>query len=139
MSVSHRLWANGSIRFGALVLGFMILVSLLAPWLGTVDPSAMDSNFINKPAGLKGDFTLLDGSTVARPPGAFGVWKKAAGWDWTSAGPQTPETSSCIVPVAPRVRPAMAEPRMNQPMQVQATMQAERSRWDVLMVAAVGC
>jgi len=65
MSVSHRLWANGSIRFGALVLGFMVLVSLLAPWLGTLDPSAMDSNFINKPAGLKGDFTLVDGSTVA--------------------------------------------------------------------------
>jgi len=65
MSVSHRLWANGSIRFGAVVLGFMVLVSLLAPWLGTVDPAAMDSNFINKPAGLKGDFTLVDGSTVA--------------------------------------------------------------------------
>jgi peptide/nickel transport system permease protein len=65
MSVSHRLWANGSIRFGALVLGFMVLVSLLAPWLGTVDPAAMDSNFINKAAGLKGDFTLVDGSSVA--------------------------------------------------------------------------
>ena len=65
MSVSQRLWANGSIRFGAVVLGFMVLVSLLAPWLGTLDPSAMDSNFINKPAGLKGDFTLVDGSTVA--------------------------------------------------------------------------
>jgi peptide/nickel transport system permease protein len=47
------------------VLGFMVLVSLLAPWLGTVDPAAMDSNFINKPAGMKGDFTLLDGSTIA--------------------------------------------------------------------------
>ena len=65
MSISHRLWANGSIRFGAVVLGFMVLVSLLAPWLGTVDPAAMDSNFINKPAGLKGDFALVDGSTVA--------------------------------------------------------------------------
>ena len=65
MSVFHRLWANGSIRFGAVVLGFMVLVSLLAPWLGTLDPAAMDSNFINKPAGLKGDFTLVDGSTVA--------------------------------------------------------------------------
>jgi peptide/nickel transport system permease protein len=65
MSVSHRLWANGSIRFGAVVLGFMVLVSLLAPWLGTLDPAAMDSNFINKPAGLKGNFTLVDGSTVA--------------------------------------------------------------------------
>ena len=65
MSVSRRLWANGSIRFGAVVLGFMVLVSLLAPWLGTLDPAAMDSNFINKPAGLKGVFTLVDGSTVA--------------------------------------------------------------------------
>ena len=65
MSLSHRLWANGSIRFGAVVLGFMVLVSLLAPWLGTVDPAAMDSNFINKPAGLKADFALVDGSTVA--------------------------------------------------------------------------
>jgi len=65
MSASQRLWANGLIRFGAVVLGFMVLLSLLAPWLGTVDPAAMDSNFINKPAGLKGDFTLLDGSTIA--------------------------------------------------------------------------
>jgi peptide/nickel transport system permease protein len=65
MSVSQRLWANGSVRFGVVVLGFMVLVALLAPWLGTVDPAAMDSNFINKPAGMKGDFTLLDGSAIA--------------------------------------------------------------------------
>jgi peptide/nickel transport system permease protein len=65
MSASQRLWANGSIRFGVVVLGLMVLLSLFAPWLGTVDPAAMDSNFINKPAGMKGDFTLVDGSTVA--------------------------------------------------------------------------
>lgn len=65
MSVYQRLWANGSVRFGIVVLGFMVMVSLLAPWLGTVDPAAMDSNFINKPQGMKGDFTLVDGSTVA--------------------------------------------------------------------------
>jgi peptide/nickel transport system permease protein len=65
MSVYQRLWANGSVRFGLVVLGFMVAVSLLAPWLGTVDPAAMDSNFINKPLGMKGDFTLVDGSTVA--------------------------------------------------------------------------
>ncbi|MEK7346994.1 MAG: ABC transporter permease [Pseudomonadota bacterium] len=65
MSVYQRLWANGSVRFGVVVLGFMVMVSLLAPWLGTVDPAAMDSNFINKPQGMKGDFTLVDGSTVA--------------------------------------------------------------------------
>ena len=65
MSVYQRLWANGSVRFGLVVLGFMVAVSLLAPWLGTVDPAAMDSNFINKPLGMKGDFALVDGSTVA--------------------------------------------------------------------------
>ncbi len=65
MSVYQRLWANGSVRFGLVVLGFMVAVSLLAPWLGTVDPAAMDSNFINKRLGMKGDFTLVDGSTVA--------------------------------------------------------------------------
>jgi peptide/nickel transport system permease protein len=42
----------------------MILVALLAPFLGTVDPSAMDSNFINKAVGVSGQFALLDGSTV---------------------------------------------------------------------------
>ena len=83
MSVSQRLWANGSIRFGAVVLGFMVLVSLLAPWLGTLDPAAMDSNFINKPAGLKGDFTLVDGSTVAH---TFWLGTDSFGRDMYSRG-----------------------------------------------------
>jgi peptide/nickel transport system permease protein len=65
-TVTQRLWAHGSVRFGVLVLGFMCLIALLAPWLGTVDPAAMDSNHINKAAGMKGDFALLDGSTVAQ-------------------------------------------------------------------------
>jgi len=59
------LWAHGSVRFGVLVLGFMCLIALIAPLLGTVDPAAMDSNHINKAAGVSGDFALLDGSTVA--------------------------------------------------------------------------
>ena len=64
-SVTQRLWAHGSVRFGVLVLGFMCLIALIAPLLGTVDPAAMDSNHINKAAGASGDFALLDGSTVA--------------------------------------------------------------------------
>jgi peptide/nickel transport system permease protein len=59
------LWAHGTVRFGVLVLGFMCLIALIAPLLGTVDPAAMDSNHINKAAGKSGDFALLDGSTVA--------------------------------------------------------------------------
>ncbi|MBU3712957.1 MAG: ABC transporter permease [Limnohabitans sp.] len=64
-TVTQRLWAHGSVRFGVLVLGFMCLIALIAPLLGTVDPAAMDSNHINKAAGASGDFALLDGSTVA--------------------------------------------------------------------------
>jgi peptide/nickel transport system permease protein len=43
----------------------MLLVSLFAPWLGTVDPAAMDANHINKALGLAGEFALPDGSVVA--------------------------------------------------------------------------
>ena len=64
-TVTQRLWAHGSVRFGVLVLGFMCLIALIAPLLGTVDPAAMDSNHINKAAGKTGDFALLDGTTVA--------------------------------------------------------------------------
>ena len=64
-TVTQRLWAHGTVRFGVLVLGFMCLIALIAPLLGTVDPAAMDSNHINKAAGKSGDFALLDGSTVA--------------------------------------------------------------------------
>ena len=64
-ALSHRLWAHGSVRFGTAVLGLMLLVSLCAPWLGTVDPAAMDANHINKALGLSGEFALPDGSVVA--------------------------------------------------------------------------
>ena len=64
-TVTQRLWAHGTVRFGVLVLGFMCLIALIAPLLGTVDPAAMDSNHLNKAAGKSGDFALLDGSTVA--------------------------------------------------------------------------
>ena len=64
MNAFQRLLANGSVRFGATVLGLMLLVAALAPFLGTVDPAAMDSNFINKTAGDAGMFALLDGTAV---------------------------------------------------------------------------
>ena len=64
-ALSHRLWVHGSVRFGTAVLGLMLLVSLFAPWLGTVDPAAMDANHINKALGLAGEFALPDGSVVA--------------------------------------------------------------------------
>ncbi len=64
-SVVRKLLAHSAIRFGASVLGVLLAVALLAPWLGTVDPAAMDSANINTLAGTRGTFSLLDGTSLA--------------------------------------------------------------------------
>lgn len=64
-SVVRKLLAHSAIRFGASVLGVLIALALLAPWLGTVDPAAMDSANINTQAGALGTFSLLDGTSLA--------------------------------------------------------------------------
>ena len=64
-SLQSRLWDHGSVRFGVAVLAFMVIVAVFAPWLGTVDPVAMDANHINKAAGVAGDFALPDGQVLA--------------------------------------------------------------------------
>jgi peptide/nickel transport system permease protein len=64
-TLQRRLWDHGSVRFGVAVLAFMVLVALFSPWLGTVDPAAMDANHINKAAGLAAEFALPDGQVVA--------------------------------------------------------------------------
>lgn len=63
-SILRRLWRNGAFRFGTLVLGLLLLVALAAPWLGTVDPAAMDASQINTAAGARGGFALPDGRQV---------------------------------------------------------------------------
>jgi peptide/nickel transport system permease protein len=64
-TLQRRLWDHGSVRFGVAVLAFMVVVAMFAPWLGTVDPAAMDANHINKAAGVAGDFALPDGQVLA--------------------------------------------------------------------------
>ncbi|MDI9329716.1 MAG: ABC transporter permease [Alphaproteobacteria bacterium] len=64
LTLKQRLWANGAVRFGSWVLGLMLLLALAAPWLGTVEPGAMDSNYINKAALTSGPFAMPDGQTV---------------------------------------------------------------------------
>jgi len=64
-SLQNRLMGHGSVRFGVAVLAFMVIVAVFAPWLGTVDPVAMDANHINKAAGVAGDFALPDGQVLA--------------------------------------------------------------------------
>ncbi|MDP2817771.1 MAG: ABC transporter permease [Polaromonas sp.] len=61
----RRLWGNSAFRFGAGVIGVLLLLAALAPVLGTVDPAAMDSANINTAAGVHGKFAQLDGSVVA--------------------------------------------------------------------------
>ncbi|MBA4328567.1 MAG: peptide ABC transporter permease [Polaromonas sp.] len=60
----RRLWVNTAFRFGAGVIGVLLLLAALAPVLGTVDPAAMDSAHINTAAGVRGEFTQLDGTLV---------------------------------------------------------------------------
>ncbi|MDO8386740.1 MAG: ABC transporter permease [Polaromonas sp.] len=60
----RRLWANTAFRFGAGVIGLLLLLAALAPVLGTVDPAAMDSAHINTAAGVRGEFAQLDGTMV---------------------------------------------------------------------------
>ena len=62
--LSQRLWRNSAFRFGVLVLGVLLLLAAIAPWLGTVDPAAMDSAHINTAAGVLGQFAQLDGTLV---------------------------------------------------------------------------
>ena len=59
-----RLWRNSAFRFGTLVLLVLLLVALTAPWLGTVDPAAMDSANINTAHGVTAAFAQLDGRSI---------------------------------------------------------------------------
>lgn len=52
----RQLFQNSAIRFGAIVLGLLVLLAILAPWLGTVNPAQMDANHINTKAGASGEF-----------------------------------------------------------------------------------
>lgn len=63
-STLSRLARNGAIRFGSAVLAVLIAIALAAPWLGTVDPSAMDASHIYAPSGTKAPFAMADGSSV---------------------------------------------------------------------------
>lgn len=64
-TVWRQLWANGAVKFGVVVLAALLLLALAAPWLGTVDPSAMDASHINAPAGHAAAFALQNGTHVA--------------------------------------------------------------------------
>ncbi|MFT3817488.1 MAG: ABC transporter permease [Rubrivivax sp.] len=63
-SAWQRVRRNGSVRLGGAVLLVLVLVALLAPWLGTVDPSLFDPASRDLLPGKTGEITTLEGETL---------------------------------------------------------------------------
>ncbi len=62
-SLMRRVLANWSVRIGGSVLLLLILMALAAPWLGTIDPIAIDPASGNLLPGTRAEFNSLDGNT----------------------------------------------------------------------------
>jgi peptide/nickel transport system permease protein len=61
----------------------LILMSILAPWLGTIDPTAIDPSISNTLPGTRTDFTNLDGNVI---PHRFVMGTDSLGRDiWSRA------------------------------------------------------
>ena len=55
---------NWSVRIGGCALIFLVLVSVAAPWLGTVDPTLFDAASRDLRPGEPGEITTLEGATI---------------------------------------------------------------------------
>lgn len=60
-SLWQRVMANWSVRAGGSVLCVLILMAVLAPWLGTIDPTAIDPGSSNLKPGTSSEFNSLSG------------------------------------------------------------------------------
>ena len=60
-----RVRRNTSVRMGGGILLLLVVVALLAPWLGTVDPSLFDPVSRDLLPGKTGEITTLEGETIA--------------------------------------------------------------------------
>ena len=61
-----RVLKNGAVRFGLIVLSVLVILAILAPVLGTVDPAWLDAVNMNKEPMSRVDWTSEDFQTVAR-------------------------------------------------------------------------
>lgn len=59
-----RVKRNTSVRIGGTVMVLLVLIALLAPWLGTVDPSLFDPASRDLLPGQTGEITTLEGEAV---------------------------------------------------------------------------
>lgn len=64
-SLLRQLLRNHSVTFGTVVLLAMVILGLLAPVLGTIDPAAIDPVWRNKVPGTERTITLPSGEDVA--------------------------------------------------------------------------
>ncbi len=55
---------NWSVRIGGCGLIFLVVVSVAAPWLGTVDPTLFDAASRDLRPGEPGEITTLEGATI---------------------------------------------------------------------------
>ncbi|MCW5659554.1 MAG: ABC transporter permease [Burkholderiaceae bacterium] len=63
-SAWSRVRASWSVRIGGVVLVLLVAIALLAPWLGTVDPSLFDPASRDLLPGQQGEITTLEGATL---------------------------------------------------------------------------
>ncbi len=63
-SAWNRVRRNWSVRIGGVVLLLLVIISLLAPWLGTVDPSLFDPASRDLLPGKTGEITTLEGEAI---------------------------------------------------------------------------
>lgn len=61
-----RVLKNGAVRFGMIVLSVLVLLALLAPWLGTTDPAWLDAVNMNQKPGQTVEWTGPDNQTAPR-------------------------------------------------------------------------
>jgi len=63
-SAWHRLRRNLGVRIGGIVLLLLAITSVLAPWLGTVDPTLLDPTNRDLLPGSSGEITQLTGDSI---------------------------------------------------------------------------
>jgi peptide/nickel transport system permease protein len=63
-SIWARVRRNRSVQIGGIVLAILVAIALLAPWLGTVDPSLFDPASRDLLPGKSGEITTLEGESI---------------------------------------------------------------------------
>ena len=58
------LWRNWSVRIGGVALALLLGISILAPWLGTVDPTLFDAASRDLKPGASGEIMTLEGEVL---------------------------------------------------------------------------